>query len=376
MPKSRRRKRPQPRPARRTAPLTWQGQLLQEVRPFLEPGTTRHQVEVWASSELARACPRLGLLGRVARDRWVADVIQYAGRRRTRESAALVAALSTVSEDSGLGIARGAWADALLADVPWACAHAPRPAAVTRVEDVWSDVQTWFLHYDDHVLAVITARSAPWHVAEVRVIHRDAPNRYDRLAQADQANLLHPRTEVPLDDALSTLRLLNEAPAVLLRWGSGRTVHPLGHLLTARLALAEPRSAELIEDEREDLLAACEAEVSGNDGWLVADAGERLLDFAERSMAGDPLAWSPALVEEFLLECVPNAWDLEPDEVPALPRATAVWVRWALLRRGLPRELAEATAAYALTLSQRCRDACEDELIAQGYEPEDLPWPA
>ncbi len=58
---------------------------------------------------------------------------------------------------------------------------------------------------------------------------------------------------------------------------------------------------------------------------------------------GDPLRWSPIVVELFMLDFLPRKATLDAAEIRALPEVLAAWVRFALTERGLEeRWIAEA----------------------------------
>ncbi len=61
---------------------------------------------------------------------------------------------------------------------------------------------------------------------------------------------------------------------------------------------------------------------------------------------GDPLRWSPTVVELFMLDYLPRKAILGVGEIRALPHVLRGWVRFALTKRGLEeRWIAEAEEA-------------------------------
>ena len=142
MPNSRGRKRQKPRPSRPSAPVTWQAQVLAGTRALLDPGISRHEVELWASAVLGECGEGHLLVRRHSRDLWLAQMLRYVDRRRTPEAAAFVLALVSVCVE--VPASTEVWARELLR-VPWTEEPALRPMALSRSCDAWEDHRTWFL---------------------------------------------------------------------------------------------------------------------------------------------------------------------------------------------------------------------------------------
>jgi hypothetical protein len=98
---------------------------------------------------------------------------------------------------------------------------------------------------------------------------------------------------------------------------------------------------------------------------------------------GDPLRWSPAVVELFMLDHLPRTAALSVDEARAVPEVLTAWVRFALTRRGLEerwivetedtiRELAaEFVGAMGAPQSFDPAQAATAALLAAGIDPSD-----
>jgi hypothetical protein len=126
---------------------------------------------------------------------------------------------------------------------------------------------------------------------------------------------------------------------------------PDARSLTSDRALAAhrlrllPVAAEAPPLTADDFRAAPEAA-------RLAGADEESLSFALKLIGeygrGDPLRWSPSMVEEFLLEWLPARALLDRADIELLPAALSAWVRWAGRVSGLtPRAVAQNVAAVA-----------------------------
>jgi hypothetical protein len=103
------------------------------------------------------------------------------------------------------------------------------------------------------------------------------------------------------------------------------------------------------EDERDRLAAefAAPPEARGLDPALIDDLAWRMIHFGCDYSDGDPLRWSPVVVELFMADWLPRKALLEVP-VDAVPDAVRSWVRFAGRRRGVPERLIkESVAAVA-----------------------------
>ena len=136
-------------------------------------------------------------------------------------------------------------------------------------------------------------------------------------------------------------------------------------LLLARLRLLPvvdlPEPPEpLVDDAREELtqefLASALAPRRKETLRIVDHCLIARCDFGD----GDPLRWSPTVVELFMLDYLPRKVSLTPEEIDALPEVLSAWVRFALIKRGLDeRFIAEAEEAVE-DFTEEFREAVND----------------
>lgn len=369
MPNSRGRKRQKPRTSRPSAPITWQAKVLADTRALLDPEMSRHEVELWASALLGECGHGNLLVRRHARDVWLAQMLQYAGRRRTPEAAAFVLALVSVCVQ--VPAEAETWARELLS-VPWTDEPGLRPMALSRAYDGWKDHCTWFLEYTDHVLCITTSHGGLPTVRDLALLPSGAPTRWDALVSSEMAR---PREPVDVDHGLAELKRITDLQRRTFAWRDPQQ-RALAQLLEGRLqgARDEPPPVTAISEERRRLLVSAfaeEHELQHRD--LLAEACQPLFDFAETYLDGDPLLWSPELVDVFLLEWMPYQADDFIDLLPCIPSLLYLWVRWALRKRGLADVLALAVVLVIENLRGPFLSACEDQLLELGYEPEEVP---
>jgi Plasmid pRiA4b ORF-3-like protein len=104
-------------------------------------------------------------------------------------------------------------------------------------------------------------------------------------------------------------------------------------------AVVPPEPAELSSGERDRLrhefLASPEGREFAPDGeeaWVASLA----IDFCAGYTDGDPLRWSPVVVELFMTDWIPRKVLATPEMLDRLPSALDAWVRFAARRRGIP----------------------------------------
>jgi hypothetical protein len=104
-------------------------------------------------------------------------------------------------------------------------------------------------------------------------------------------------------------------------------------------AVEPPEPTELSIEERDKLrdefLASPEAREftpDGDEAWVASLA----IDFCVGYTDGDPLRWSPVVVELFMTDWVPRKVLTTPELLDRLPVALDAWVRFAARRRGIP----------------------------------------
>ncbi|MGH2879290.1 MAG: plasmid pRiA4b ORF-3 family protein [Solirubrobacteraceae bacterium] len=107
-----------------------------------------------------------------------------------------------------------------------------------------------------------------------------------------------------------------------------------------------PERTELSSKERdrlrEEFLSSPEGREFAPDGeeaWVASLA----IDFCAGYTDGDPLRWSPVVVELFMTDWVPRKVLATPELLDRLPAALDAWVRFAARQRGIPQWAAEET---------------------------------
>jgi hypothetical protein len=76
---------------------------------------------------------------------------------------------------------------------------------------------------------------------------------------------------------------------------------------------------------------------------------------------GDPLRWSPTVVELFMLDYLPRKVPLSREEVDALPEVLGAWVRFALTKRGLEERFILEVEDAVVDFEEEFREAMDDE---------------
>jgi len=346
VPKSRGR-RPSARKQERRPQTTWQQDVVSLAKALLVEDVSRTTAELLASDVLGEVqAARRDVTEDDLVDVAVRELTAYATRKRTRPAAALVAALGTVVDDAAVAAALDGWARALVADLPWVS----EPPAVLRrasaATDVYDDERITFLEYDDVVVVVQSSRGMGDAVTTVQATRPGVTAAWDETED-------WPRADV--DVTAEVARLLSALEVTEAWWPPHDDAEYLQHraLLAARLQATgveppEPEEREPIGDhERERLLDRFFAESGEPDDAVRRRLAGLCLDHADRTVRGGALAWSPTVVERFLLDRAPAA-DLDEGERRLLPAVTAAFVRWALTSRGLDPRVAEDAAAVAL----------------------------
>ena len=104
-------------------------------------------------------------------------------------------------------------------------------------------------------------------------------------------------------------------------------------------AVEPPEPTELSSEERDRLrdefLSSPEGREfapDGDEAWVASLA----IDFCAGYTDGDPLRWSPVVVELFMTDWIPRKVLATPELLDRLPAALDAWVRFAARRRGIP----------------------------------------
>ena len=155
-------------------------------------------------------------------------------------------------------------------------------------------------------------------------------------------------------------------PPVTDEFWSGRALA----LLRADQAagVVEPaETGELSVEERDTLrdefLASPEGRAfapDGDEAWVASLA----IDFCVGYTDGDPLRWSPVVVELFMSDWVPRKVVTSPELLACLPGTLDAWVRFAASRRGIPEWAADETRASIREWEQEMVEASNDPAVA------------
>jgi hypothetical protein len=107
-----------------------------------------------------------------------------------------------------------------------------------------------------------------------------------------------------------------------------------------------PQPTELSNEDRDRLrdefLSSPEGREfapDGDEAWVASLA----IDFCAGYTDGDPLRWSPVVVELFMADWIPRKVLATPELLDRLPVALDAWVRFAARRRGIPEWAANQT---------------------------------
>lgn len=164
-----------------------------------------------------------------------------------------------------------------------------------------------------------------------------------------------------LDFAVAAARVLDgvRLEAMSIDAPSDEDVSRVGPLIEARLrrlSLPEIERPEMTEDERDalcdDFLDSPEAASLDRDS--AGDVAWRLVDLCCDYLDGDPLRWSPRVVEICLCSWFPMKVMLD-SPVEGVPDVVRAWARYAARRKDLATDLLEVTLAAV--------DEFEDEFL-------------
>ena len=218
-----------------------------------------------------------------------------------------------------------------------------------------------------------------------------------RAAASAYLRLTDLAADLPEDDSLSANRALAQAriavlpaegppageagtaPAAVPADGDGQPATPQSRVAadaTTRASLAR----EFLESPEADVAGLADAGPAAESVRYCADL---IVDFAASARAGDPLRWSPAAVESFLLDWVHTRAVLDSEDVATLPRVLATWVLWAGHRLGIPtpavRRTLDACRTHRAEFDRLCASGERQsaaaravaDMVAAGLNPDD-----
>jgi len=331
---------------------------MQMGRTLLSPEVERTMAESFASEIVGTVWATRTPGDREVLDAWLQEVVRYAALRGTPAAASLLAALRTVLDEPALDSELEQWGSELLDGVPWVTEPTPRPRAVTRSTDVWNDVATWFLEYDDCVLDVLTRRYQGGSIGSITLFDHEVLKVWDDEVTTSGGEMT-PRVAVPVEEAVRELQAAYKRTEMFWPPNDDEDYERLGHLLAARLRalpvapLEEPEWEPMSDEAKEELIARffADLQLELDDTEAVREVLDALLWYGDGYVTGGALAWSPPIVELFLLDWLPRKTFFQPDVVRLVPTVTYAWTGWAAVQAGVPKEWAEQAAAVALELA-------------------------
>ena len=153
------------------------------------------------------------------------------------------------------------------------------------------------------------------------------------------------------------------------RKGGDETRRAALNLLESRLRLfPRPGRRErltvpsLLECERmiQDFHASPDADGLDVEPDALGFLAWNLVEFKIRHGEGDPLRWSPSLVEVLMRDFFPRKVTADIATADHLPTVLSGWIRWAGRRRGLEPQLVRATLAAVDGARRAFQRACRD----------------
>ena len=131
-------------------------------------------------------------------------------------------------------------------------------------------------------------------------------------------------------------------------------------------AVEPPEPTELSSGERDrmrdEFLASPEGREfapDGDEAWVASLA----IDFCAGYTDGDPLRWSPVVVELFMTDWIPRKVLATPELLDRLPAALDAWVRFAAHRRGIPEWATNETRESIVKWVKEMRKAALDPAV-------------
>jgi hypothetical protein len=290
----------------------------------------------------------------------------YLARRRTRHAALLRSVLAALAAGPGRDRTAGGRAKqrpAPPADPPaWlAQLGAVRPTSAHAFGDQHGNQITYLASFaytepaaggPDHVIAALVDHELGY----VKDLFVAAPAGA-LLAQLEAAAATDPEVRLVEVDPGE----LRGAVERYLEVTDGLPELPEARSLTSDRALAGHRLRLLPVPAEEEPLTVADFQAAP-EAVRLKSADDESLTFALKLISGfgpdDPLRWSPASVQTFLLDWLPARALLDRADIELIPSALSAWVRWAGRMSGLPpRAVAQNVAAVATHRAEFTRRA-------------------
>jgi len=340
-------------------------------------------VEMWAS-QMWSIWAKSVLVGMDATEVFAGGMIAYAGRRSTPGALMVLRALAGVAPPPYGPRAREA-ADRLAAQGVAERQWAP---AVGR----WEPTVAWLSHdpIDDDGVNVMVEFGGTEDGCTVGVyidhnlggMAKDAfvaPVGMDEtlgaLQESHEGDDQPPSyREIPLEEAAARWRAALAMTDMYLDPPSTEDLSHLRALIDARLAMLPPGGEApvpggIAEDERESLLSEfLDADETvglwgvegGEEDEVVEQLAQEILAFSLDAVGGEPLRFSPVMVEIFCLDWAPRKIAMDGDAFTLLPDVLAAWIRFVGGRRGLSdssiSDVVRAAYEHAPEMIELCQD--------------------
>lgn len=328
---------------------------------------------MYASSVCYSLGPGAGLDDATIRDAFSTEVVAHLSRGRSSDVVAALLGLSAVAPDP-LGQRAAEAARQLTRQGVRAPGWADRIGR-TRFTEAWvatdefGDQDFLVIGFDDaeqgaHSLAVLIDHNIGG-IAKDLMVSGEGVGRLLASWRDAPGNDLTPR-EIPAEEASARLRAALRAYDETFDPPSTDAVAFYRQFALARLthlpsALRQPDPEPMTERKRSGLVRRFLASPHAPSGDLVPHLARSLVDFKADYAAGDPLRWSPIVVEICLLDWFPRKVMLNPEEIAVLPHVVRGWCRFAGEQRGLSAASLQETLAAVDSLAPEFARAMADD---------------
>lgn len=326
--------------------------------------------EIHASSICVALRPAMGMDAEM-RAAFTSELIGHLEQQRTTDAVAALLGLSVVAEGglagdaaaaarrlTAAGVRAPAWIDAI---------DQTRFTEARLATDEFGDQDFLVIGFEAqtgaHTLAALIDHNIGGIAKDLMVSNDDVGRLLEIWAEVPDNDLV--AREIPAEQAAERLRTAIRAHDETFDPPSTDAVPFLRQLALARLKLLptplHPTEPEPMTDrQRNRLVKEFIASSSVPSGASTAQLARSLVDFKADYADGDPLRWSPIVVEVCLLDWFPRKVTLDADEIDALPDVLRGWIRFAGERRNLPPAGLAETLAAVDTLAPEFRTQMAD----------------
>lgn len=297
----------------------------------------------------------------------LSGVIGAAERQADGPALSVLRALAAVADDDATAAARAA-GDRLRAagieEPVWAVGvGAPEFVDAFRASDPYDDQWTYYLRFrypgrEAHLLSVLYDQNLGGIIKDAFLVNGDIDLR-DRCRTSGLTVC-----EVDPGSMASTIREAIRTGDMYIDNDWTAEFRDTRALLRARMRVLPevdiPERIPLGEDARNELLEEFLASPLAPAGDETASIVGYCLDARCDYGDGDPLRWSPSVVQMFMLDHLPRKVSLDAAEIRALPVVLKAWVEFCLRKRGLDDEQIAATTSTIDELVGRFRREVTD----------------